>query len=89
MEQLSKIIDYEIVSQKQQVSINGVTGEVIKKELVLSCPSCKTILYSNGYQGHLDLFFNSVEQQGGLVDYCPKCGQKLIAPMIVEAVNEK
>ena len=83
MENLSKIIDYEIVSQPQQVIVNGVSGEVIKKSLVLSCPTCKSPLHASGFEGKLKDFFDVLEQQGKVVDYCPVCGQKLTIPVLV------
>lgn len=83
------MINYEIIEKKQQVVINGVANEVTKKELVLACPKCKIALYNSGYEGHLNLFFKALEQQGSIVEYCPCCGQKLTNPIMVGDVDEK
>ena len=86
-ERLTKIINYDIVEQKQQVIINNVAGEVVKKVLVLNCPKCNNVLYSNGYEGHLNAFFDALQKEG-FVNYCPHCGQKLEVPTMVETTYE-
>ena len=89
MEKMHKLINYGFQVQKQQVIVNGNASVVEKRILVLSCPTCNIPFFSEGFTGSIGDFLKALEQQNDFINYCPRCGQPLSIPTLVEAEGKE
>ena len=77
------LIDIIEKEQVQQMTVNGVSGEVKTKFCEISCPSCRMIV--NQVQGsHLDILKALSVEQNQVLKYCPNCSTKFDYPCIIE-----
>ncbi len=77
------LIDIVEKEQVQQMTINGVSGEIKTKFCEINCPSCKMII--NQAQGsRLDILKALSVDKNQTLKYCPNCSTKFDYPCIIE-----
>ena len=77
------LIDIIEKEQVQQMTVNGVSGEIKTKFCDIVCPSCKMII--NQTQGsHLDVVKVLSMEEYQTLKYCPNCSTKFDYHCIIE-----